>query len=346
VHFVRVLYALLVLSSGALLLTFRPGPGSIAVLVAGLLVLLASFVLEVRFRRNPTAAREMLVGMTGLFLGLVVGLVALLAVEYLLLAEFVATRRLYAGSVYLLFLAMLGYAGLVAGQAVARDAGRGRRRGDLEAGSTARFLLGEKALVDGRAVRLAQSALLAGELVVPRYVVDALQTMAASKNPLEHFRGERGLENLRTLQQIPDRRVRIHEIDVVRGETEGLLDFAREHGARLITQNEQLLAEAAARGIPTIDLNQVADLLKPDVIQGDELVVKLVKPGKEREQAVGYMEDGNMVVVENARDDVGKTVRILVTGIHQTRAGTLIFASKKEGEPVAAAPPRPAPTSP
>jgi hypothetical protein len=154
--------------------------------------------------------------------------------------------------------------------------------------------------------------------------------MAASKSPLEHFRGERGLENLRAVQQVPNRPVRICEIDVARGETEGLLEFARLHDTRIISQSSELLAEAARHGIPTIDLNGLADLLKPEVVQGDELVVKLVKPGKERDQAVGYLEDGNMVVVENGREDLGRTVRIMVMGIHQTRAGTLIFGTRRD----------------
>jgi uncharacterized protein YacL len=331
VRFVRVLYSILVLGSGALLLWLEPGPSGFVLLAAGLLVLLASFLLEARIRRSAAAAREMLSGGFGLLLGLLIGMVALAAVDELPLVEFVSTNQTYVASVVsLLFLLMLGFVGLAVGQAVARDFRLPqRRRDDPPIGRTS-FLIGQRGLIDGRVLRLAQSPLLAGEIVIPRYVVDSLQTMAASRSPLDHFRGERGLENLRTLQQIPNRSVRIREIDILKGEVQGLLDFAQGTDTRILTQDETLLAEAARRGIPTIDLNQLADLLKPEVVQGDELVVKLVKPGKEREQAVGYMEDGNMVVVENAREDVGKTVRITVTGIHQTRAGTLIFGNKKE----------------
>jgi uncharacterized protein YacL len=333
VLFVRVLYTLLVLGSGALLLRLEPGPSGFVLIGAGALVLLASFLIEARIRRSSIAAREMLTGGTGLLLGLLIGMVTLAAVHELPLVAFFSTHQVYVASVAsLLFLCMLGYLGLVAGQVVARGLGAGSRQRE-EDGSRTRFLLEERALVDGRAVRLAQSPLLAGEIVVPRHVVDALQTMAASKNPLEHVRGERGLENLRALQQIPQRPVRIRELDTLRGETSGILDFAQGSDTRIVTQNPELLEEAARRGIQTIDLAQLADLLKPEVVQGDELVVKLVKPGKERDQAVGYMEDGNMVVVENAREDVNRTIRVVVTGIHQTRAGTLIFGSKKETSP-------------
>ena len=79
-----------------------------------------------------------------------------------------------------------------------------------------------------------------------------------------------------------------------------------------------------------INFNTLAEQLAPEVLQGDELVIKLVKPGKEPDQAVGYLENGNMVVVENSRKEIGKTVRIIVTGIHQTKAGTLVFAQLKD----------------
>jgi uncharacterized protein YacL len=92
-----------------------------------------------------------------------------------------------------------------------------------------------------------------------------------------------------------------------------------------------MIREAGRRGIPIVNLNDIATMLEPEILSGDELVVKLVKPGKEKEQAVGYLENGNMVVVEDSRGDIGRTVRVAVTGIHQTRAGTLIFARKREG---------------
>jgi uncharacterized protein YacL len=333
VQFVRVLYVLLVLGSGATLLYLEPLPHGVVLVVAGLLVLLASFLLEVRLRRSTIAARQTLAGGGGLLLGLLIGMATLAAIDELPLVALFARNQAYlASAVGLLFLCMLGYLGLVAGHVVARDAAQ-RQGMEEDLAPRTRYLLGEKTLVDGRVLRLAQSPLLAGELVIPRYVVDGLHTMAASRNPLEHFRGERGLENLRALQQIPNRAVRIREIDIARGEVEGLLEFAQQPDTRVVTQNGELLAEAARRGIPAVDLNGLADLLKPDIVQGAELVVKLVKPGKERDQAVGYLEDGNMVVVENGREELGRTVRIVVTGIHQTRAGTLIFGTRRDLAP-------------
>lgn len=109
-----------------------------------------------------------------------------------------------------------------------------------------------------------------------------------------------------------------------------MLDYAVQHDARVVTHNPDMIREAGRRGIPIVNLNDIATMLEPEILSGDELVVRLVKPGKEKEQAVGYLENGNMVVVEDARGDIGRTVRVAVSGIHQTRAGTLIFARKRE----------------
>ncbi|MEX0785556.1 MAG: hypothetical protein WD939_02855, partial [Dehalococcoidia bacterium] len=164
------------------------------------------------------------------------------------------------------------------------------------------------------------------------FVVDQLNQLAASNTPMDRFRGERGLDSLRRLQQNRTRAVYIREIDLLHGEIEGVLDYAVQHDARVVTHNPEMIREAGRRGIPIVNLNDIATMLEPEILSGDELVVRLVKQGKEKEQAVGYLENGNMVVVEDSRGDIGRTVRVAVTGIHQTRAGTLIFARKREGD--------------
>jgi uncharacterized protein YacL len=220
--------------------------------------------------------------------------------------------------------------GAVVGRAVTHDLTLFRQP-EANGGRGARFLVGEKSLIDGRIVRLAESPLLSGEIIVPRFVVDQLNEMTASHVPLERFRGDRGLESLKRLQQNRQRPVYIRELDLLHGEIEGVLDYAVQHDARIVTHNPALIKEAARRAIPIVNLDDIARMLEPEILSGDELVVRLVKPGKEKDQAVGYLENGNMVVVEDARDDIGRTVRVAVTGLHQTRAGTLIFA-KLRGE--------------
>ncbi|MFN2384050.1 MAG: hypothetical protein ABR559_07275 [Gemmatimonadota bacterium] len=189
--------------------------------------------------------------------------------------------------------------------------------------------MGEKSLIDGRIIKLAESPLLTGEIIVPRFVVDQLNQLAAAHVAMDRFRGERGLDSLRRLQQNRARAVFIREIDLLHGEIEGVLDYAVQHDARIVTQNPEMIKEASRRGIPIVNLNDIAAMLVPEVLSGDEIVVRLVKTGKEKEQAVGYLENGNMVVVENGRADIGRTVRVAVSGIHQTRASTLIFAKKR-----------------
>ena len=292
-------------------------------------MLLLTLLLEARIRQSD--ARQVLTAGIGLVLGLsLAALVLLIASGMPLIAAYVDGGARIATFAISLFVLVCGYLGAVVGRAVTHDLTLFRQP-EAEGGRGTRFLVGEKSLIDGRIVRLAESPLLSGEIIVPRFVVDQLNEMAASHVPLERFRGERGLESLKRLQQNRLRPIFIRELDLLHGEIEGVLDYAVQHDARIVTHNPALIKEAARRGIPIVNLDEVARMLEPEILSGDELVVRLVKPGKEKEQAVGYLENGNMVVVEDARDDIGRTVRVAVTGLHQTRAGTLIFA-KKRGE--------------
>lgn len=328
-RYLRVVFAILILWAGAAAAMLEPDWVTYTILGTGGAVLLLTLLLEARIRQSD--ARQVLTAGIGLVLGLALAaLVLLIASGMPLIAAYVDGGARIATFAISLFVLVCGYLGAVVGRAVTHDLTLFRQP-EAEGGRGTRFLVGEKSLIDGRIVRLAESPLLSGEIIVPRFVVDQLNEMAASHVPLERFRGERGLESLKRLQQNRLRPIFIRELDLLHGEIEGVLDYAVQHDARIVTHNPALIKEAARRGIPIVNLDDVARMLEPEILSGDELVVRLVKPGKEKEQAVGYLENGNMVVVEDARDDIGRTVRVAVTGLHQTRAGTLIFA-KKRGE--------------
>lgn len=328
-RYLRVIFAGLIIWAGAAAALIEPDWVTYTILATGAVVLLLTFLLEARIRQGD--ARQILTGGVGLVLGL-----ALAAVTLGILRSFPITAAYFTGGAMIvtfgitLFVLVCGYLGAVVGRAVTHDLTLFRQP-EVDGGRSARFLVGEKSLIDGRIVRLAESPLLSGEIIVPRFVVDQLNEMMASHVPLERFRGERGLESLKRLQQNRLRPVYIRELDLLHGEIEGVLDYAVQHDARIVTHNPALIKEAARRGIPIVNLDEIAHMLEPEILSGDELVVRLVKPGKEKDQAVGYLENGNMVVVEDAREDIGRTVRVAVTGLHQTRAGTLVFA-KKGGE--------------
>ncbi|MDX1661155.1 MAG: TRAM domain-containing protein, partial [Gemmatimonadota bacterium] len=294
----------------------------------GAAVVLITLLVEGRIRQGDP--RQVMAGGVGLLLGLVVAwLVLMLASSLPVAGAFLAGGTWLAAFAMMLFFAVLGYLGATTGRSLTYDLTLFRQP-EKEGRAKARFLVGEKSLIDGRIVKLAESPLLSGEIIVPRFVVDQLNQLAASHVAIERFRGERGLDSLRRLQQNRVRPVYIREIDLLHGEIEGVLDYAVTHDARIVTHNPEMIREANRRGIPIVNLNEISEMLEPEVLSGDELVVRLVKQGKEKDQGVGYLDNGNMVVVEDAREDIGRTVRVQVTGIHQTRAGTLIFAKKTE----------------
>lgn len=327
-NYLRVILGLLIIWAGAMAIVYEPVPTSYIVVGVGVALLVLTLLLEARIRQGDP--RQVLVAGVGFLLGFVLAVLVLAVLGTLpITAGLVASGTLVSTFGIVLVVLLLGYLGAATARAVTYDL-IVFRQPDQESGSRARFLVGEKSLIDGRIVKLAESPLLSGEIIVPRFVVDQLNELAASNIPMDRFRGERGLDSLRRLQQNRMRAVYIREIDLLHGEIEGVLDYAVQHDARVVTHNPDMIREAGRRGIPIVNLNDIATMLEPEILSGDELVVRLVKPGKEKEQAVGYLENGNMVVVEDARGDIGRTVRVAVSGIHQTRAGTLIFARKRE----------------
>lgn len=329
-NYLRVIFGLIVVGIGALAVVYEPDWVTYAIVGGGAAVVMITLLIEGRIRQGDP--RQVMAGGMGLLLGLVVAwLVFSLAGGVPIAGEFLAGGTWLATFAMVVFYAVLGYIGATTGRSLTYDLTLFRQP-EKEGRARARFLVGEKSLIDGRIVKLAESPLLTGEIIVPRFVVDQLNELAASHVAIERFRGERGLDSLRRLQQNRVRPVYIREIDLLHGEIEGVLDYAVTHDARIVTHNPEMIREANRRGIPIVNLNEISEMLEPEVLSGDELVVRLVKQGKEKDQGVGYLDNGNMVVVEEAREDIGRTVRVQVTGIHQTRAGTLIFARKAEEE--------------
>jgi uncharacterized protein YacL len=191
-------------------------------------------------------------------------------------------------------------------------------------------VLDASAIVDGRIADLAEAGVFESRCVVPSFVLDELQAAAESNDRLKRTRGRRGLDVLARLRENE-----AIDIDVIAPRQEShdelstetrVVDLARELGGRVITVDPSAAKLASVRTVPAINVNEVAAALKPSFVPGDAVSVKLVKLGDQPEQAVGYLEDGTMVVVENGRDQIGRTVRASVTSTVQTSAGRLVFA--------------------
>ena len=190
------------------------------------------------------------------------------------------------------------------------------------------LLVDSNIIIDGRIGRLCETGFLSGALVVPRFVLDELHVLADSKNTVKEERGKRGLEYLRELQNRPALEVTIQEDDHHHDEPTDtkLIELAKRLGARLLTNDRNLGRVAQLQGVTVLNLNELAQAMRPNVVAGDTLALKLVKEGKEDHQAVGYMDDGTMVVVNEAKSQLGETVEVIIGSPLQTSAGRLIFA--------------------
>lgn len=189
-------------------------------------------------------------------------------------------------------------------------------------------LVDTSVIIDGRIAEVCQTGFVEGTLIIPRFVLKELQNIADSADELRRVRGRRGLDILKQLQQ-PDSRVTVEVIEddpQSVNEVDGkLMELARKFRAKILTNDLNLNKVAQIEGIEVLNLNDLANALKPALLPDEQLHVRIVKEGKEALQGVGYLDDGTMVVVDGGREFVGKEVLALVTSVLQTTAGRMIF---------------------
>ena len=191
-----------------------------------------------------------------------------------------------------------------------------------------RLLLDTSVIIDGRIADLIEANFIEGLLVVPRFVLTELQQIADSNDPIIRARGRRGLEMLTRLQQNKRNEVKIHDADVPE-ETEvdaKLVRLCKVLGAKLYTNDYNLGKVAELQSIAYTNLNELANALKPVILPGEILSLRVVREGKDRGQGVGYLNDGTMVVINNANTMIGQQVQVKVISLLQTGAGIIIFA--------------------
>jgi uncharacterized protein YacL len=187
-------------------------------------------------------------------------------------------------------------------------------------------------IIDGRIAELCATGFLSRALIVPRFVLGELQALADSREPIKRERGRRGLEILNELQRSREIVLTIHESAAAEGSVdEQLARTAKLLQARLLTNDTALTQVARLQQVPTLNLNELTRALRSTVTSGDEIELPLVKEGREAHQAVGYLPDGTMIVVNHARSLIGNTATIVVSSTLQTTGGRLIFAELKDG---------------
>jgi uncharacterized protein YacL len=188
-------------------------------------------------------------------------------------------------------------------------------------------LLDTSVLIDGRIADICDAQFIDGPLIVPQFVLRELQLVADSSDGLKRQRGRRGLDVLERIQKMPGVEVRILEHDASQvGEVDHkLVELARRTGAKIVTNDFNLNKVATVQGLSVLNVNQLANALKPVVLPGEPMRVFILREGKEANQGVAYLDDGTMVVVDGARRFINKNVDTIVTSVHQTTAGKMIF---------------------
>ena len=208
------------------------------------------------------------------------------------------------------------------------------KRRHIEYGSPK--LVDTSVLIDGRIADIVNARFIEGTLIIPRFVLRELQNIADSEDLLRRTKGRRGLDILKAMQDdakgvdveiIEDDPEHIREVDAK------LVYIAKEFSAKIITNDFNLNKVAQIEGIDVLNINDLANALKPAALPEENLNVKIVKEGKEAYQGVGYLEDGTMIVVDGGRDFIGKQVDVIVTSVLQTTAGRMIFTKMPESKP-------------
>jgi uncharacterized protein YacL len=290
----------------------------------GLVVGFLTLGLEEVIKRIPL--KTIFGGTLGLFIGLGIAKVASYPFD-----QFLELPNLQI-PLYIFLSAIFGYIGLVLG---------GKKMSEvstpyfLDGGQKMRAplkILDTSVIIDGRIADISETGFLEGTFLVPKFILEELQYIADSPDDLRRTRGRRGLDVLKRLQQHNRLKVEFVDEDVPQaGVDSKLVALALKLRAKILTNDFNLHKVAELQGIEVLNINQLANAMKPAVLPGEILQVQILREGKSQGQGVAYLDDGTMVVIENARRFIGKEVEVAVTSVLQTTAGRMIFSEIKNG---------------
>ncbi len=235
--------------------------------------------------------------------------------------------------IYILFYFVLGYLGFVIGKEKSKtiDLSKIPLFDKLDENQDVK-LLDTSTIIDGRIADICETGFMQGTFVIPQFVLYEMQHIADHQDAVRRTRGRRGLDVLHRLQKQTFVRVKIVDYDFpkLKDVDTKLIALAKRLGGKIITNDYNLNKVAELQGIEVLNINQLAASMRPAMLPGEQISTKILREGKEYGQGIGYLDDGTMVVVDDAKKNLGKSVDVVVTSVLQTTSGRMIFAKLKE----------------
>lgn len=288
--------------------------------------MIALFVINIEEAIRKVSLRIIFGGVVGMIIGL---LIAFLLAYGLNFVSNIMEKQQVVPWIYTLLTGIMAYLGLLIGSKKIEEfsffgLGQPKDSGDYR-------ILDTSVIIDGRIADISDTGFLQGNLIVPRFVLDELQYIADSSDSMKRSRGRRGLDILNRMQRSVGINIEISDQDFpkLKGVDAKLVALAKKINAKIVTNDFNLNKVAELQGIRILNVNELANALKPVVLPGETMTVKIIKEGKETGQGVAYLDDGTMIVVDNAQKHQGSNVEVLVTSVLQTTAGRMIFSELK-----------------
>jgi Integral membrane protein (PIN domain superfamily) len=288
--------------------------------------MIALFVINIEEAIRKVSLRIIFGGVVGMIIGL---LIAFLLAYGLNFVSNIMEKQQVVPWIYTLLTGIMAYLGLLIGSKKIEEfsffgLGQPKDSGDYR-------ILDTSVIIDGRIADISDTGFLQGNLIVPRFVLDELQYIADSSDSMKRSRGRRGLDILNRMQRSVGVNIEISDQDFpkLKGVDAKLVALAKKINAKIVTNDFNLNKVAELQGIRILNVNELANALKPVVLPGEQMSVKIIREGKESGQGVGYLDDGTMIIVDNAQKHQGSNVEVLVTSVLQTTAGRMIFSELK-----------------
>lgn len=320
-YVIRALFALLLAASGWFLTPFNLPPWGAAAVGAGVGILIVFF----EMRLKQVSLKRLIGAATGSILGIIGAFLIAMILSWAL-----PGGKGTVSFLQLLILSVMAYVGLIVGATkgdMLNLAALGGLFGGENSTKQSFKILDTSVIIDGRIADIAETGFFDGSLVVPQFVLRELQLVADSADSMKRNRGRRGLDVLQRLQKTASLNIQILEDDfpAIREVDLKLIELAKAYSCKIVTNDFNLNKVAQLHGVEVLNINELANALKPIVLPGETMRVFILKEGKEYNQGVAYLDDGTMVVVDNAKRLISKTIDISVTSVLQTTAGKMIF---------------------